>query len=118
MMITTRPTAMQLAREVSALDWCRQIGDHELESEFCSWLQRHAGRSPGQAEPASGMGRRITELSSCEQAKVRKIAAETVADALHLPSRGCWQCQELGRRCWSCEQVARQNKYPAAYGRY
>jgi hypothetical protein len=104
-----------LQREAEALAWCKAIGDRQMESEYCAWIERNTGRSPGQAEPVSGMGRRITELSSCQQAKVRRVAAEVIADALHAPSRNCWQCQELGKQCYACEQVARQNRYPAAY---
>ena len=114
-------TLAQLDQEQEALDWCRTIGDHELESEYCNWLQRWTGRQPGSAVPVSAPTPRPAASSSpscgCPTGDrtIRDLAAKVINEHLGGPTPNCWQCAELGRQCYACEQVAKQNRHPAAY---
>jgi hypothetical protein len=122
----TGPTQVQLAQERDVVQWCRDLGDHQLESEFCSWIQRRAGRQPGSAIPTSSPSPRPTappqpaaSAPSCGcptgDRQLHQLARRVIDEQLGRATPGCWQCAEIGRQCPACEAVARQNRYPEAY---
>ena len=114
----TAPTRVQLSREQQALEDCRSIGDYALESEFCRWIMRHAGRYPGTTIPVSAPTPQPAASKSpscgCPEGDrtIRELARKVINEQLGKPTPGCWKCDEVGRQCYTCEAVARQNRYP------